>query len=87
MSRAFHAAGPSPGPGERPLAAVGWMVLTGILFVGVTAVVKHLGDRISAQQSHCLRCLLGLVYLSRQFLRKRNIHLMRPVGESVETTA
>ncbi len=31
--------------------------------------------------------MLGLVYLSRQFLRKRNIHLMRPVGESVETTA
>jgi drug/metabolite transporter (DMT)-like permease len=57
---------PAPGPdapAERPLVAVGWMVLTGLLFVGVTAVVKHLGDRIPAPQSAFLRYLLGLVFL------------------------
>jgi drug/metabolite transporter (DMT)-like permease len=50
-------------PADRPLAAVGWMVLTGVLFVCVTAIVKHLGDRIPAPQTAFLRYLIGLVFL------------------------
>jgi len=54
---------PPVAPGDRPLAAVGWMVLTGVLFVGVIGTVKYLGDRIPAPQSAFLRYALGLVFL------------------------
>jgi len=54
--------GPPAARAARPLAAVGWMVATGVLFVGVT-LVKHLGDRIPAPQSAFLRYALGLVFL------------------------
>ena len=48
---------------ERPVAGILWMVLTGLCFVGVTAVVKHVGDRIPAAEAAFLRYLLGLVFL------------------------
>lgn len=54
----------------RPLAGVGWMLVTGVLFVCVTASVKHLGDRVPAAEAAFLRYLLGLVFL---------IPLARPV--------
>ena len=47
----------------RPVAGVLWMVVTGLFFVGVTAVVKHMGDAVPAAQSAFLRYLLGLVFL------------------------
>ncbi|WP_375262373.1 DMT family transporter [Palleronia sp.] len=40
-----------------------WMVVTGFLFVGVTATVKHLGGRVPAAEAAFLRYLLGLVFL------------------------
>lgn len=58
----------------RPLAGVAWMLVTGALFVGVTAVVKHAGGRIPAAESAFLRYLLGLVFLIpmlRPMLRTR----------------
>ena len=48
---------------SRPLAGVFWMIATGLCFVAVTAVVKHLGDRVPAAQSAFLRYVLGLVFL------------------------
>jgi drug/metabolite transporter (DMT)-like permease len=39
------------------------MFVTGLCFVAVTALVKHLGDAIPAPQSAFLRYLLGLVFL------------------------
>lgn len=45
------------------MAGLLWMVLTGMLFVGVTVVVKYLGDGIPAAQSAFLRYLLGLPFL------------------------
>ncbi|SPJ23993.1 DMT family transporter [Palleronia abyssalis] len=48
---------------SRPLAGVLWMLLTGALFVAVTATVKHLGDRVPAAEAAFLRYLLGLVFL------------------------
>ncbi len=39
------------------------MVLTGLNFVAVTAVVKHLGSDIPAAQAAFLRYVLGLVFL------------------------
>ena len=53
-----------PATDNRPLAGVLWMVLTGFLFVAMTAVVKHLGDAIPAAQTAFLRYLLGLVFLA-----------------------
>lgn len=50
-------------PASRPLAGVFWMVLTGLLFVGVTAVVKHVGSDVPAAQGAFLRYVLGLVFL------------------------
>ncbi len=46
-----------------PVAGVLWMLATGVLFVGVTAVVKALGDAVPAPQAAFLRYLLGLVFL------------------------
>ncbi|WP_147125618.1 DMT family transporter [Shimia ponticola] len=48
---------------NRPLHGVFWMVLTGLCFVGVAAVVKHLGGRVPAAQAAFLRYVLGLVFL------------------------
>ncbi|NRB36177.1 MAG: DMT family transporter [Rhodobacteraceae bacterium] len=39
------------------------MLLTGLCFVAVTALVKFMGDRIPPQQASFLRYLLGLVFL------------------------
>ncbi|KIC07312.1 peptide ABC transporter permease [Leisingera sp. ANG-M1] len=39
------------------------MVVTGLCFVAVTALVKHLGTRIPPAESAFLRYLLGLVFL------------------------
>lgn len=48
---------------QQPLLGVFWMVITGFLFVGVAAVVKHLGGRVPAAEAAFLRYLLGLVFL------------------------
>jgi len=61
----------------RPLVAIGWMVLTGILFVGVIATVKYLGDRIPAPQSAFLRYALGLVFLIPMWPALRAARLTR----------
>jgi drug/metabolite transporter (DMT)-like permease len=47
----------------RPLAGVLWMLATGLNFVMVTALVKHVGGRIPAAESAFLRYALGLVFL------------------------
>jgi drug/metabolite transporter (DMT)-like permease len=48
---------------SRPVAGIVWMIVTGMLFVGVTAIVKHVGDALPAAQSAFLRYFLGLVFL------------------------
>lgn len=50
-------------PASRPLAGVAWMLVAGLNFVAVTAIVKHLGNEIPAAQSAFLRYFLGLVFL------------------------
>jgi drug/metabolite transporter (DMT)-like permease len=47
----------------RPLVGIFWMLLTGLNFVAVTAIVKHVGDALPAAQSAFLRYALGLVFL------------------------
>lgn len=48
---------------NRPVAGILWMVLTGLLFVCMTAVVKHVGDAVPAAQSGFLRYAMGLPFL------------------------
>lgn len=47
----------------RPVLGVFWMVVTGLLFVGVTALVKYLGPVIPAPEAAFLRYAIGLVFL------------------------
>ncbi len=47
----------------RPIAGIVWMVVTGLNFVAVTALVKHVGDGMPAAQAAFLRYVLGLVFL------------------------
>ena len=49
---------------DRSVAAgTAWMIVAGLGFVGVTALVKYLGNEIPAQQAAFLRYVLGLVFL------------------------
>lgn len=55
---------------DRPIAGILWMLLTGLLFVAVTAIVKHVGPGLPAPEAAFLRYLLGLVFL---------IPMLRPI--------
>ncbi|MGH1578393.1 DMT family transporter [Planktotalea sp.] len=48
---------------QRPLLGVFWMIVTGLCFVAVTALVKLNGPRIPAAEAAFLRYALGLVFL------------------------
>ncbi len=48
---------------SRPVVGVFWMAFTGVMFVAVTAIVKHVGDTVPAAQAAFLRYVLGLVFL------------------------
>lgn len=48
---------------SRPVAGVFWMVITGLMFVLVTALVKYMGPRIPSAEAAFLRYILGLALL------------------------
>ncbi len=50
-------------PANRPLSGVIWMIVTGLCFVAVTALVKSLGKEVPAAQGAFLRYILGLVFI------------------------
>lgn len=62
---------------SRPGWGVFWMIVTGLLFVGVTALVKILGTRIPAAEAAFLRYVLGLVFLIPFIGVLRNIRMDR----------
>lgn len=47
----------------RPLVGFMWMVVSGGLFVGVTAIVKYVGSEVPASEAAFLRYAIGLVFL------------------------
>jgi drug/metabolite transporter (DMT)-like permease len=66
---------PSPIPSETAgavvvqraaanLRGIGWMLVTGLLFVIVTGIVRHLGTDMSAIQAAFLRYVFGLILIS-----------------------
>ena len=48
---------------NRPVEAILWMLATGLAFVAVTGVVRHLGTGLPAAESAFIRFLFGLVFL------------------------
>lgn len=49
---------------NRPGTGIFWMLVTGVLFVAVTAAVKHGAQDLPAAQSAFMRYLIGLVFLA-----------------------
>lgn len=43
-----------------PAIAIGWMLLTGLLFVAVTGIVRYVGSDVPAAQAAFLRYIIGL---------------------------
>lgn len=52
---------------DRTLAGIGWMVLTGLLFVAVTGVVRHLGSDMPAYEAAFIRYAIGLLIILPAF--------------------
>ncbi|WP_415921123.1 DMT family transporter [Tateyamaria sp. SN6-1] len=48
---------------QNPLKGIFWMLVTGALFVAVTALVKIMGPRVPPAEAAFLRYVLGLVFL------------------------
>lgn len=61
--------------GQRPIVGVFWMVVTGLCFVAVTALVKVNGTRIPAAEAAFLRYFIGLVFLIPFFASLRRVQL------------
>lgn len=57
--------------GRQTLLGVGWMVLTGLLFVCVTAIVRHLGTSMPAIEAAFIRYAMGLLFVLPVLLRLR----------------
>lgn len=66
---------PVPQPiANRPVQGILWMLLTGLLFLCMTSIVKHVGPSVPAPQSAFLRFALGLPFvlpMIRPILRAR----------------
>lgn len=64
-------------PAASPVAGIFWMLVTGLCFVGVTALVKFLGPRVPPAEAAFLRYALGLVFLLPMLRPMLNAHLTR----------
>ena len=53
---------------SRPVAGILWMLVTGLCFVVVTGVVRHLGTDLPAAQSAFIRFLYGILFLAPTLL-------------------
>ncbi|MCT4555622.1 MAG: DMT family transporter [Pelagimonas sp.] len=60
-----------------PARGIFWMLVTGLCFVAVTALVKALHGRVPAAESAFLRYVLGLVFLIPMWPELRRLKLTR----------
>ena len=61
--------------------AVGWMLVTGLCFVAVTGIVRHLGSDLPAVQVAFLRYVIGLGFMLPFLWRTLRIHpIPRRIG-------
>ena len=56
-------------PGEDALAGILWMIVTGLLFAGVTAIVRAIGETLPAVEAAFLRYVFGLVLVLPALVR------------------
>jgi drug/metabolite transporter (DMT)-like permease len=63
----------------RPLAGAAWMALSGLAFVGVNGVVKHLGTDLPAAQSAFVRFAFGVVFFLPMLPRLMRMRFPAPV--------
>ncbi len=61
----------------RPVAGIFWMFVTGLCFVSVTAIVKHVGDGLPAPQTAFLRYALGIGFVIPMLRPMIEAHLTR----------
>ncbi|MEM7056314.1 MAG: DMT family transporter [Pseudomonadota bacterium] len=54
---------------DRTLAGIGWMLLTGLLFVCVTGIVRHIGSDLPSVEAAFLRYVFGLILILPALLR------------------
>lgn len=59
----------------RPVEGVLWMLATGLAFVGVNGIVRHLGTELPAAQSAFIRFGFGLVFLAPALVAMRQERL------------
>jgi uncharacterized membrane protein len=64
-----------PGTAAGNLRGTGWMLLTGLFFVGVTGLVRHLGTDMSPIQAAFIRYAFGFVLMIPVFMR---LETLRP---------
>ncbi|MCG8560062.1 MAG: DMT family transporter [Hyphomicrobiales bacterium] len=55
--------------GQQTVRGIAWMALTGVLFVCVTGIVRHLGSDMPAIEAAFLRYVFGLILISPVLLR------------------
>ena len=60
---------------SRHRAGIFWMFVTGLCFVAVTALVKHMGSRVPPAEAAFLRYLLGLIFLLPMLKDLREVRL------------
>ncbi len=53
------------------LIGIAWMLLTGVLFISVTGIVRHLGSDMNPIQAAFIRYVIGLAILAPVFFRLR----------------
>ncbi len=58
-----------PGTAAGNLRGIGWMILTGVFFVGVSGVVRHLGTDMNPIQAAFIRYGFGVVLMMPILLR------------------
>ena len=68
-----------PGTAAGNLRGTGWMVLTGLFFVGVTGIVRHLGTDMSPVQAAFIRYGFGFILMIPIFLRLETVRLPKRI--------
>ena len=75
-------AAPAPGSAAANLRGIAWMLVTGVLFIGVTGIVRHLGSDMSPMQAAFIRYFFGVVLMAPVLLRRGGRLMVTPASMS-----
>ncbi|MGC1494489.1 MAG: DMT family transporter [Sulfitobacter sp.] len=62
---------------HRPVTGIFWMLVTGLCFIIVTALVKYMGPRLPSAEAAFLRYAMGLIFLFPALGALKAAHLTR----------